>query len=143
MSVVAVSGQVGFGECDPLGIMWHGHYWRWLEIARTELLRSVGLDVPDLAAFGVRVVVADARCSHHRPLRYAERFRVEAWVPLAGPGVDVQYRVTSGAEPGGPLCAKARTLLAAIHPTEDRLIDVPAALLARLEPIVGPRSADP
>jgi acyl-CoA thioester hydrolase len=130
-----VEGEVAFGDCDPGGIMWHGHYWRWFEAARTALMRSVGLDVPELIALGVRVVIADARCSYHRPLRYGERFRVEAWVPLVGPAVDVHYRISRD----GELIAKARTLLAAVHPHEDRLMDVPAEVLARLAPVVGER----
>ena len=58
--------------------MWHGHYFKYLELARTELMRVHRLDVPDLVELGFHMMVVDAHCRYMRPLRYGERVRVTA-----------------------------------------------------------------
>ena len=126
----AVEAEVAFGDCDPGGIAWHGWYWRWFEAARTALMRRLDLDVPELVRLGVRVVVIDARCRYRQPLRYGDRFVTEAWIEATGPAVDVRYRIT---RVDGVVIAEARTTLAAVEPREDRVMDVPPELLARLE----------
>ncbi len=37
--------RVPLHDCDPLGIVWHGHYYKYLEIARTLLFEGLGIDV--------------------------------------------------------------------------------------------------
>ncbi len=79
--------EVPFHDTDPLGIVWHGHYLKYFEIARTKLLRSWGLDARDVMGMGFRVVVAETRCRHAFPLHYGDRFRVDVWL------VDFHYRL--------------------------------------------------
>jgi acyl-CoA thioester hydrolase len=134
---VRVGAEVAYGDCDPGGIAWHGHYWRWFEAGRTALMRAADLDVPELIRLGVRVAVVDARCRYHRALRYGDPIEVEAWVEAAGPAVTVRYRILLH----GARAAEARTMLAAIHPTEDRLIEIPEVVMARLRAIAAERSA--
>ena len=70
---------VPFHDCDPLRVVWHGRYFQYLEVARTELLRVFRLDVEDMAAMGVRMFVSDARCRYNSPLSYGDKFRVVCW----------------------------------------------------------------
>lgn len=130
--MVSLALEVPFHDCDMGGIAWHGHYYKWFELARTELLRAADLDVPWLVQRGVRVVVGESRCRHHAPLRYGDRFTVWAWIEAVGPGVDVRYRITRPADGAEIRVAEARTLLVAVAPHEDRLIDVPEDVAARL-----------
>jgi acyl-CoA thioester hydrolase len=130
--VVSVELEVAFHDCDLGGIAWHGNYYRWFEIGRTALLRSLDLDVPWLVQRGVRVVVGESRCRHHAPLRYGERFVVAAWIEAIGPGVDVRYRITKGAPDAVVKVAEGRTSLVAVAPHEDRIVDVPPDVLERL-----------
>ena len=32
---------VSFHDCDPMGVVWHGNYFRFFEIGREALLRSI------------------------------------------------------------------------------------------------------
>ena len=36
--------------CDPLGVVWHGHYFKYLELARIAMLTPLGLDGKELVA---------------------------------------------------------------------------------------------
>ena len=69
-------GRVPFHDCDPLAICWHGHYYKYLEIGRTEHLKRFRLDVPDFIEMGFRLLVIESRCRYAFPLRYDERFTV-------------------------------------------------------------------
>ena len=34
--------DVPFFDCDPLGVVWHGHYFKYLELARSAMLGPLG-----------------------------------------------------------------------------------------------------
>lgn len=89
---VVYEGTVPFHDCDPLGIVWHGHYYKYLEHARTELLSRHRLDVPDFVSMGYRLLMIETRCRYAFPLRYGERFAVHAWF------IDTDMRLHVGYE---------------------------------------------
>ncbi|MBD2740970.1 thioesterase family protein [Coleofasciculus sp. FACHB-1120] len=54
---------------DYAGIVWHGSYIAWMEEARMECLRSIGIEFADLVALGCDMPVVDLSVRYHRPLR--------------------------------------------------------------------------
>jgi acyl-CoA thioester hydrolase len=86
-------GIVPFHDCDPLGIVWHGNYYKYMELGRTELFRLHKVDVHDLIDMGLKLVVTESRCRHPYPLRYSERFRVTAWFREIELGLHVGYEI--------------------------------------------------
>lgn len=44
---------------DYAGVVWHGSYITWLESARVEYLRLVGIDFSDLVEMGCDLPVVD------------------------------------------------------------------------------------
>lgn len=78
---------VPFHDCDPLRIVWHGHYYKYLEHAREVFLRARKLDVPDLIELGLYMVVIESRCRYVSPLRHGEHFGVSV-AP-----VDIEQRI--------------------------------------------------
>lgn len=51
---------------DYAGIVWHGTYLTWMEEARVEALRSVGLEYADLVELGCDLPVVDLSIRYHR-----------------------------------------------------------------------------
>lgn len=51
---------------DYAGIVWHGTYLSWMETARVECLRSVGIAFADLVALGCDLPVVDLQLHYHR-----------------------------------------------------------------------------
>src|SRR5690606_75173 len=74
----SVELEVPFHDVDALRIVWHGHYLKYFEIARTALLRARGLDAGDLVGARYQLVVVESHCRHGAPLRYGDRIRVSA-----------------------------------------------------------------
>ena len=44
--------EIPFHDVDLMGVAWHGHYVKYLEIARTAMMRKIGLDFPELRDSG-------------------------------------------------------------------------------------------
>lgn len=54
---------------DYAGVVWHGTYLSWMEEARVECLRSIGIDYADLVALGCELPVVELSLRYHRSLR--------------------------------------------------------------------------
>ena len=67
-----------FHDCDPMQVVWHGNYFRYLELARCALLQRFDYDYPQMQASGWLWPVVDARIKYVRPLRYGQELRVRA-----------------------------------------------------------------
>ena len=66
-----------YAETDQMGIVYHAHYLVWCEIARTDLIRTLGASYRELEARGLRLAVAEASVRYIAPARYDDRIRVE------------------------------------------------------------------
>ncbi|MCA9688134.1 MAG: acyl-CoA thioesterase [Myxococcales bacterium] len=128
---VGVEFEVPFHDVDALRIVWHGHYYKYLELGRTALMRSRGLDVPEIADAGFLQMVIDTRCRHTFPLRYGERARVSAWFVDLSPRIVIDYRIRNLTQ--GRCSARARTTLITTDVHGRLLLETPDVLLDRLQ----------
>ena len=126
----AIELEVPFHDCDPLFVVWHGRYLQYLEAARTALLRSVHLDIPDVRALGYRMYVTDLRCRYTFPLRYGDVVRVTAWFAETTPLLRVVYTVFNTTR--NRKSARAHTVIATTDAQGALLTRTPDALLQRL-----------
>jgi len=67
-----------FHDLDPMEIVWHGHYVKYLEIARCALLQRYDYDYPQMRESGYAWPIVDMRLKYVRPLEYGQRIRVQA-----------------------------------------------------------------
>jgi acyl-CoA thioester hydrolase len=85
---------VRYAETDQMGVAYHGNYFAWFEIGRTDLLRAQGLAYRDLEAQDLRLPVIEAQARFVRPALYDDileiRTRVEA---VSGARVTFSYEV--------------------------------------------------
>jgi acyl-CoA thioester hydrolase len=135
---VAVELEIPFHDVDLLGVAWHGHYPKYLELARTALLRARRLDADDLRALGFRLVVVESHLRHLAPLRYGDRARVSAWLVEVESRLRIDYQVVHLAQ-GRPV-ALGSTLLVTTLPGGELCLETPAPVLERLR-APGPGSA--
>lgn len=76
--------RVRYCECDPMGVAHHGSYIPWLEMARTELLRSSGVSYAQLEGAGIFLVVAKLSVAYRRPILYDDVIEVRCRVSGGG-----------------------------------------------------------
>jgi len=132
---------VPFHDVDPLGVVWHGHYLKYLELARTALLQPLGLDGDELVATGHRMFISDVRCRHVSPLRYRDRVRVTAWLREWEQRIYVAYDVHNLAS--ARQAARAHTVLVVTDAEGKLLFEVPELLRARIEDQSRARTGQP
>lgn len=68
--------QVRDYECDLQGVVNNAVYQNYLEHARHEFLKSLGIDFAELTERKVILVVAKAELVYRHPLRSGDRFQV-------------------------------------------------------------------
>jgi len=127
--------QVPFHHCDPLAVVWHGHYFEYFEQARTALLDQFDLDLASLGTEGYRIFVTDGYCHYAYPLRYKDEFEVKATIVALTPLIRVAYRVTNLS--AGRSCARGYTRLATTDADGNLLQQPPPSILSRLPPLGG------
>ena len=69
-----------FYETDAQGIVHHSNYFRYLEEARGELLRSLGFPYSDIRRMGYEVVLLSASCDFLKPLFYDQELEVRLFL---------------------------------------------------------------
>src|ERR1700761_7909922 len=67
-----------FHDLDPMQVVWHGNYVRYLEQARCALLDRIGYNYPEMEASGFAWPVVDLRVKYVRPVRVAQEIVVGA-----------------------------------------------------------------
>jgi len=92
--VVETQLRVRYSETDRMGIVYHGAYVSWFEVARTEYCRAAGFPYRRMEDEGLLILVTRVECVYRRPARYDDRVFVRARVTgLASRGLAFAYEV--------------------------------------------------
>jgi acyl-CoA thioester hydrolase len=120
-----------FHDLDPMWVVWHGHYWRYLELARCALLEGLGYGYEAMRDSGFAWPVVDARLKYVRALRYGERASIRATIVEWEHRLKIEYLVTDAAT--GARVAKGHTVQVAVSiPTGELQYVCPPVLWERL-----------
>jgi acyl-CoA thioester hydrolase len=69
-----------FYDIDPMEIVWHGNYVRYLEAARAALLEKFDYGYPQMRASGYGWPIVDMRLKYVAPATFGQRIVVRAEV---------------------------------------------------------------
>ena len=81
MEIRETTIRVRYQETDNMGVVYYANYFVWLEIARTEYFRSLGVSYKDLETKGMYLMVVSAGCSYKAPAKYDDVVRIQTWMP--------------------------------------------------------------
>ena len=124
--LVPVRLRVRTYELDSFGHVNNAVYLNYLEEARSEFLRQIGLSFNDFAVSGVQLVIAEARIRYLSPARYGDDILVHGrFSEVRSASVVIDYRLTDGT--GTRVLATAWTKGAFINPVTGRPRRAPAA----------------
>jgi acyl-CoA thioester hydrolase len=88
--------QVHPHHTDYGGIVWHGSYITWMEEARVECLRSLGVEFADLVALGCDLPVVELSTRYHQSMRMGMAAVVKTRLePPSGVRFHWEYRIQS------------------------------------------------
>ena len=109
------SVRVRYAETDKMGVVYYANYFVWFEVARADLLRTLGWSYREMEHAGVSLPVIEAHCEYHRPARYDDELTVRAEGRLLSPiRMEFIYQVTRADDE--VLAASGRTVHAALDP---------------------------
>ncbi|MEZ5000947.1 MAG: thioesterase family protein [Bacteroidales bacterium] len=72
--------EVRYGDTDQMGFMYYGNYPSFFEVARTELLRSVGLPYRKLEEQGVIMPVTGLNIKYIKPAFYDDEITIKTFL---------------------------------------------------------------
>ena len=110
---VAVAHEIPFHDVDSLQIAWHGHHYKYFELARTALYRSLQLDIQDMQELGYAFPVIESHCRYCEPLKYGQKIIIHAYFKAWQYYILIHYRIDS---PGGRRLAYGHTKQAVCDP---------------------------
>lgn len=126
----AVEHQVPFHDVDLTKRVWHGHYFKYFEIARTALFRAHGLEDGSLIPGRFSLYVIETRCRYTSPLRYGDRFCASAWFRDIDHRLAIDYEVTNLTH--GKRAARGHTLIAVTDRDGRLLLRTPPEVVRRI-----------
>jgi acyl-CoA thioester hydrolase len=126
-----VAITVPFHDVDSIGAAWHGHYAKYFEIARCELLDSFGYGYDAMRASGYLWPIIDLHVRYVKPLRFNQRILVKATLREWENRLLIDYLVTDQAV--GTRLTKGRTSQVAVDMASGEMCFVsPDVLFERL-----------
>ena len=135
-SAVSIELEIPFHDIDAMHVVWHGHYFKYLEIARCALLSAYDLDPLVVRDLGYAMMIAESRIKHLFPMRYGERLKVTCWF------VDVEHRLNVHYElynlSAKKRCAVASTVMVTVDPKGALCFSTPEVMRQRLPKVVAP-----
>jgi acyl-CoA thioester hydrolase len=99
-----------------MGVVYYANYLVWFEVARADLLRSLGWSYREMELAGVALPVIEAHCEYHRPARYDDEIDVRVEGRMLSP-VRVEFTYQVRHRENTTVAASGYTIHAAVDTT--------------------------
>lgn len=97
--IFTMSVRVPYADTDQMGVVYYANYLIYFEMARSAMLREVGMPYGDLEARGVRLPVVEAHCVYRKPARFDDLIEVRTrCTEIRGTRLRIEYEILRGAE---------------------------------------------
>ncbi len=122
-----------FYDIDPMGVVWHGNYARFFELARAALLTKIGYGYQEMMDSGYLWPVVDMHIRYYRPMRLGQ------WIDVTASIVEWECRLklvflARDAETGAKLSKASSVQVAVDRKTNEMLWQTPPILMEKLAP---------
>jgi acyl-CoA thioester hydrolase len=129
---VTVEATVAFHDIDVIGVMWHGHYLKYLENARWALMDRIGFGYDVMLASGFAWPIVEMHVKYVQVARMGDRISVRASLVEWQNRVAMNYLVTRNGDK--ERLARARSVQVAVHAQTHALqFTTPQPLLDRVQ----------
>ena len=123
--------DVPFFDVDAMQVVWHGHYVKYLEIARCELLRSFNYDYNEMSESGYMWPIVDMSIKYVGSALFARKINVRAMLKEWENRLRIDYLITD-IETGKKLTKASTTQVALDINTRQMCFESPAILFEKL-----------
>ncbi|VCU71373.1 acyl-CoA thioesterase YbgC [Pigmentiphaga humi] len=124
--------KVPFYDIDSLNVVWHGHYVKYFEEVRCELLDDIGYNYDDMLRDGYVWPVVDLQLRYVKPATFRQALDVRAELVEWENRLRINYLVSCAAS-GARLTRGTTTQIAVSVATREMLYTSPPSLVQAVE----------
>jgi len=77
--------RVRYGDTDKMGFVYHANYFRWFEVGRSEMFRSMGIPYKSIESKGFFLPLSEIHCKFNGPSEYDDILLIET-------SIDTHYK---------------------------------------------------
>ncbi len=124
--------RVYYEDTDAGGVVYHSNYLNFMERARTEWLRALGFEQPQVRAdLGVIIVVHSMQVEFKSPACFNDMLDVQCKLAKIGRGsIEMEQKIMRDHH----LLIKAQVKLAFVNAETFKPLGIPAAIKAAMQP---------
>jgi len=126
-----------FYDLDPMNIVWHGHYPRFLELGRVAVMKRIGYNYEEMVESGYAWPVIDMRMRYARPMRLDHTVKITAGIVEWENTLRVTYLIQD-ADTGERVMRASTAQVALRIGTQEMLWVTPPILREKLAPFLQP-----
>jgi acyl-CoA thioester hydrolase len=124
--------RVRYGETDQMGYVYYGNYAEFYEVARVEMMRSLGMTYKSMEDQGVMMPVVELHCKYLKPALYDQEISIKVIIEeMPRARMHFKYELTNEA---GELINTGETLLVFVKMKTTRICFIPTELANKLKP---------
>lgn len=101
--------RVRYGETDPMKYVYYGNYAEYLEVARVELFRSIGISYNEIENRGIWLPVSEYKIKYLKPAKYDDVLEIHTRVKKL-PSVRIEFEYEIFNQKGEKLSEAVTTL---------------------------------
>lgn len=109
---IEISLSPAFHDLDPMNIVWHGHYAKYLEIARCALLAKFNYDYPQMRESGYAWPIIDMQLKYIKPAHFGQQLLIRAEITEWENRLKIKYLIKDALT--GHKINQAHTIQAAV-----------------------------
>jgi acyl-CoA thioester hydrolase len=128
---VEIELKIPFHDADMMEIVWHGHYAKYFEIARCELLDRIGYNYIAMRDSGYAWPIIDLRIRYIKPAVFGQYVKVRAAIAEWENRLKIDYLITDALT--GTKLVKGYTVQVAVNMRNNEMcLESPPVLLEKL-----------
>ncbi len=85
--------KVFFEDLDPMNIVWHGNYMRYMEQARCDLFNKLNYSYMDMKKDGVAYPIAKMQVKYIKPAEFNDILIVKLEMSTIEPALNINYSI--------------------------------------------------
>ena len=126
-----ISFRVRYGETDQMGVVHHGNYALYFEMARIEWLRALGVSYKAMEESGIALPVVNLTVNYRKPLFYDDELTVTTRLKgLPTASIKFEFEIQNQ---NRELCSTAEVTLVFLNNATRKPMRCPQELLERIQ----------
>ncbi len=124
--------KVEFYDLDPMNVVWHGNYLKYLEAARCDMLEKIGYTYDDMKKDGFAYPVAKMELKYIKPCTFSQELVVTSTILEVEPALSIKYVIRDAVTDKKVFVAKSLQICLN-YKTMETVYKAPEGFLAGLE----------